>query len=1033
MEKAKAGVTLRQWLVFIFVGLAGQFAWSIENMYLNTYLYYLADASRDFNASPMVAWTTALSAITATLTTIFMGSLTDKLRKRKIFVCVGYLLWGLATASFGLLDIGNAQSLIPIAMAGMTAGILVIVIDCLMTFLGSTANDAAFNAYVTKSVRDEDRGKVEGVLSILPLVAMLIIFVGLNGLTAEGHWDLFFYIVGFIVSLVGLVSFFLIPKEGKEEKSDEKYLPLLAEGFLPKTVKSHRNLYLVLLCYFIYGVSIQVFFPYLMVYVERTVGVPNDTGGLLTPFAIVMAVALLLGSLGSVLLGFLSDKKGKRKMILPTAGILALGLLLLFFAPAIVSDTGRYVYTAIGGTVMILGYVGMPTILNALVRDEIPKGKEGSFMGVRMVFVVALPMCIGPFIGDALNRGTGETYAGEYGNISSLPSPYGYLVALFLLLLILVPYFFLKKTDKALSNEGYLVKDLVGDRKLPKVEREKGHPRPSFARKDFLSLEGSWDYAITKTPDLPSSYDGKILVPFAIESPMSGVNHLLLPDEYLFYHRSVHMPGILEKEHVFLCFEGVDQFADVYIDGKNVCSHEGGYTRFRIDIRPYLTGNTFHIIVRVKDVTDSSYLMTGKQRLKPNGWFYSSSSGIVKSVYLECCGKECIESLRILPDFDDRSVHVLVRAKENFDVQLSISSLSQRKIKTNREVRIPLNPFHSWTMETPYLYDVTVCSKDDCVTSYFGVRKVEVGTGKDGKRHIYLNGHKIFLNGLLDQGYYPYGGLTTEKTDYFLKDIHNAKILGFNCLRMHVKVEEDLFYYLAAKEGLYLIQDIPNGGEHIPFFNVVYPRASVALFNHSAFLSRKGYGRADSKGRKTFLDDALSIVRDFVSNPAILVITIFNEAWGEFSPDRAYSILKGEYPMFLFDTASGWLDTPKSDLFSIHSYTLPHLRRKRKGRPYILTEIGGASLKVPDHYFYPKVYGHHVCKKAESLAKRYSRLYSGFYDQIEDGSLNGLIYTQLNDCETEANGLYTLDREWLKLDYRMIKDINAVIDRLSKE
>ena len=394
MNNTKERVSLRQWLVFIFVGLAGQFAWSIENMYLNSYLYYLnmnAQAGQGFNSSLMVALTTALSAITATVTTIFMGSLTDKVRKRKIFISLGYILWGIATASFGLLDVGNVQSIVPISMAASTAAILVIVIDCVMTFLGSTANDAAFNSYVTKNVRDENRGKVEGVLSILPLVAMLIIFVALNGLTANGQWDLFFYVVGAIVILVGIVSFFLVPKEKQEKPSDEKFLPILAEGFRPSTVKANKSLYLVLLCYFVYGVAIQVFFPYLMVYVERTVSVPNSGSSFLTPFAIVMAVALLLGSAGSVLIGFLSDRKGKIKMILPTCAILGLGLLMLFFAPDIVSDTGRYAYTAIAGLVMILGYVAVPTILNSLVRDYIPKGKEGSFMGVRMLFVVEHP------------------------------------------------------------------------------------------------------------------------------------------------------------------------------------------------------------------------------------------------------------------------------------------------------------------------------------------------------------------------------------------------------------------------------------------------------------------------------------------------------------------------------------------------------------------------------------------------------------------------------------------------------------------
>ena len=1036
MNNTKERVSLRQWLVFIFVGLAGQFAWSIENMYLNSYLYYLnmnAQAGQGFNSSLMVALTTALSAITATVTTIFMGSLTDKVRKRKIFISLGYILWGIATSSFGLLDVGNAQSIVPISMAASTAAILVIVIDCVMTFLGSTANDAAFNSYVTKNVRDENRGKVEGVLSILPLVAMLIIFVALNGLTANGQWDLFFYVVGAIVILVGIVSFFLVPKEKPEKPSDEKFLPILAEGFRPSTVKANKSLYLVLLCYFVYGVAIQVFFPYLMVYVERTVSVPNSGSSFLTPFAIVMAVALLLGSAGSVLIGFLSDKKGKIKMILPTCAILGLGLLMLFFAPDIASDTGRYAYTAIAGLVMILGYVAVPTILNSLVRDYIPKGKEGSFMGVRMLFVVALPMCIGPFIGDALNQATGQTYVNEYDIVSALPSKFGYIAGLVLLLLIVVPYFFLARSTRYEKNNGYLVASLLKNgEELPAIKRGKKHPRPSFRRKSFVSLEGEWDYCITKDDALPEAYDGKIQVPFAIESPLSGVNHLLMPEERLFYHRKIVLDSAFYQEHVFLCFEGVDQFADVFVDGKHVCSHEGGYTRFRVDVRPYLSSPSFELVVRVRDRTDSSYLMTGKQRLTPNGWFYSSSSGIVKSVYLESAGKAAIDGLVLVPDFENKCVHVTVRSEVEGSWMVEVGEESV-EVQTGKTVAVPLIPFRPWSIEDPYLYDVHVFGQDDEVFSYFGVRAIEVGGGKDGKRHIYLNGRKIFLNGLLDQGYYQGGGLTAPDESLFLKDIQNAKALGFNCLRMHVKVEEDRFYYLAAKEGIFLIQDIPNGGEHIPFFNVVYPRASVFLFNRPFYLTRKGYGRRNAEGCKKFIDESLAILKDLAFNPAIVVVTIFNEAWGQFDPEKLYSILKREYPQFLFDTASGWLDTPKSDLFSIHSYTVPHLRRKRGERPYVLTEIGGASLKVAGHYLYPKVYGHYVCRSEEAFQKRYRKLYEGFYRQIEDGSLNGLVYTQLNDCETEANGIYTLDRAVLKLPCEMVKTINGTIARLAKE
>lgn len=451
-------ISVREWFVLVIIGLAGQFAWAIENMYLNTYITYLNFTSQDggFDYSLMIAITTALSAVVATLTTLFMGTLTDKVNKRKIFISVGYILWGISTASFGLLNVNSDSSLFAIAMSAQSAAIMVIVIDCIMTFLGSTSNDAAFNSYVTRNVSDKNRAKVEGVLSILPLIAMLIIFVGLNGLTTKEsgyRWDLFFYIVGGLVTVVGLISTILIPKEKDTNDQKFEYKNLILEGFKPKTIKENKLLYMILLIYFIYGVAIQVYFPYLMVYIEKSCNIANTGSSFLTPFAIVMAVALLVGSILSVVIGIIADKVGKTKMIIPVIVILIIGLFMMFFIPYINNDTLRIVYAAISGLIMILGYVSVPTVLNSLVRSNIPKGKEGTFMGIRMIFVVALPMCIGPFIGDALNKAYGENYVGDYGVESPLPSNYGYLVSLFILLIaIILIIFVLLKNRKENKN-----------------------------------------------------------------------------------------------------------------------------------------------------------------------------------------------------------------------------------------------------------------------------------------------------------------------------------------------------------------------------------------------------------------------------------------------------------------------------------------------------------------------------------------------------------------------------------------------------
>ncbi len=458
VEKSQPKVGLRNWLIIIIIGLAGQFAWAIENMYLNTYITYLnfsAPADQGFDYSLMIAITTAASAIVATFTTLLMGVLSDRLNKRKIFISVGYILWGVSTASFGLLNVNSSQSLFVISMTASMAAIMVIVIDCLMTFLGSSANDAAFNSYITKSIDDKNRAKVEGVLSILPLVAMLMIFVALNGLTTDeggNRWDLFFYIVGGVVVLVGIASIFLVPKDSGEKDASQSFKRLLIEGFRPNIIKDNKKLYFTLLLYFIYGVAIQVYFPYLMVYIEKSCSISNAGG--LSPFVIVMAVALVLGSALSVLVGFIADKVGKEKMIALVFGILGVGLLMMFFIPYFANDVLRTIAGAISGLIMILGYVAVPTILNAIVREYIPKGKEGTFLGVRMIFVVALPMVIGPFIGNALNGAFGEIYEGAYGVKDHLPTNWGYIVALAIVVIALVIYFvFRKKFYNGKQNE----------------------------------------------------------------------------------------------------------------------------------------------------------------------------------------------------------------------------------------------------------------------------------------------------------------------------------------------------------------------------------------------------------------------------------------------------------------------------------------------------------------------------------------------------------------------------------------------------
>jgi len=444
-EKTLNKVGSRNWLIFIIIGFAGQLAWSLENMYLNSFLFDLGYA----NYQEMITWTEALSAITACITTIIMGGLSDKVGKRKIFITFGYLLWGVSTALFGLINSGNVKSLFPAVASAQMASIFVIAIDCLMTFFGSTANDASFNAYVTRNVTDKNRGKVEGVLSILPLMSMLAITV-IFTFTAEanGEWDIFFFIIGAFVFLVGILSFFLIPKE-KTDPKEEKYIRLVFEGFKPHVIKENPMLYIILIADFIYCMASQIVFPYMIIYFNKTLGFEG------TDYLLLLGLVLIIGSILSVVAGFLLDKVDKIKMLIPWSLIYIAGLIILFFV-----NKGQLIFAIIAGTMMMFGYIIVSTVINALIRQNTPKDKEGVFQGIRMIFQVALPMLTGPYIAQLIiNNLADETFVNDFGTIQNLPPKWIWLFGAGFFALIFIPIIILlvkNRKNHKLDNKGLL-------------------------------------------------------------------------------------------------------------------------------------------------------------------------------------------------------------------------------------------------------------------------------------------------------------------------------------------------------------------------------------------------------------------------------------------------------------------------------------------------------------------------------------------------------------------------------------------------
>lgn len=407
------------WPTVITIGLAGQIAWTVENMYFNVFLYNTISEDPSY-----IAMMVALSAITATVTTLLMGTVSDRLGRRKPFMTWGYLIWALTVALFGFISPSTFKG-----VAG--AAIAVVVLDCVMTFFGSTANDAVFNAYITENVDNSKRSKVESVIQIMPMIAMLLVFGVLDGFTQKGEWKTFFFIVAGIMLIAGILSFFFV-QDSKRETKKEPFFSSIAYGFKPSTIKGNKNLYLSLLAFGINALGMQVFYPYLIIYVQNFLGFDN--------YVILLGIVLIVASVFCVLMGKVVDKVGRLTCAIPAVLLMVIGMDAMYFSRS-------FVLTTISGTIMMAGYLLSTSVLSAMVRDYTPEGKEGEIQGVRMIFQVLLPMVIGPYLGAVAIKNSGLTYV-EFGVVKSVPTPLIFIIAAAVTIFTVIPVFILKKRDK---------------------------------------------------------------------------------------------------------------------------------------------------------------------------------------------------------------------------------------------------------------------------------------------------------------------------------------------------------------------------------------------------------------------------------------------------------------------------------------------------------------------------------------------------------------------------------------------------------
>lgn len=559
------------------------------------------------------------------------------------------------------------------------------------------------------------------------------------------------------------------------------------------------------------------------------------------------------------------------------------------------------------------------------------------------------------------------------------------------------------------------------------------YPRPQLRRQSYFNLNGYWNYAISEKEDV-DGYDGKILVPFSPESVLSGVKRFVRPTEYLHYQREVTLPEDFVLDRVILHFGAVDQIAEVWINGRYVGKHVGGYTPFSFDITDFLDGPCFDIKVRVKDFSNTSYHQTGKQRIERGGIWYTPQSGIWQTVWLESVPEAHIKRLKLTPLFDEQAIRFEIEhtGHETFNVQVRFNGKVQGEIITkDSSFIVPLAECYPWSPDAPHLYDIDIKYGEDHVESYIGLRKVEKKKDASGIYRFYLNNQPLFLTGVLDQGYYPDGLLTPPSDEAMIYDIMTMKEMGFNLLRKHVKIEPARWYYHCDRLGMLVWQDMVNGSERKDIvFHGLLAHLGIHLKDHRYRL----FGRQHPEGRQQFYIELKEMVDHLYSHPSIVTWVPFNEAWGQFDSQKVVDYLLTLDRSRLIDHASGWSDQGIGDYHSRHIYFTPIRFRKKWGKKRILalTEFGGYSLAVEGHrYNEDSVFGYRVYKTIEELEIAFTKLYHRIFQQLANG-LSVIIYTQLSDVEDEVNGLITYDRKVVKIDPKRVNDLNQrLIERFN--
>lgn len=563
------------------------------------------------------------------------------------------------------------------------------------------------------------------------------------------------------------------------------------------------------------------------------------------------------------------------------------------------------------------------------------------------------------------------------------------------------------------------------------------YPRPNMVRSSYQTLNGYWDFTKTSRDNNDFEFDQKIKVPFSPESENSeiGGDFCLEDTQKLVYRRTFKIEEDTSPKRIILHFGAVDQICKVFVNGRLAGKHTGGYTPFEFDITDLVKDGDNTILVECIDTLEKSAGARGKQSRKPGGIWYTAQSGIWQSVWLECVPKDHVTDITIRTDAYKKEV--LVKLETSAAISSSITVFDgERQIFSgdleNNEIAFCAD-FELWSPENPKLYDLEIkTDSGDIVRSYFGVRTFEIKEDKNGKKRLFLNSKPYFMNGVLDQGYWPDGLLTPPSAKAMEDELSLIKSMGFNMVRKHIKLEPQIWYHLCDKLGIIVWQDFVNGGGEYKFTH-------VAAFPFLGFHHNDGdlryFSREDEGGRKEFLRSVHETVGALKNYTCIGVWVPFNEGWGQFNSYAVTKLVKKLDPTRVVDSVSGWHDQGalKTEIKSLHTY-YTKLKVPKDERCVVLSEFGGYSLKTSGHVFNEnKEFGYKKFKNQDELIKAIEELYVKKLIPLISQGLSAAVYTQLSDVEEEINGLVTYDRKIVKASVEKMKRINDLVNAESQK